>query len=109
MAAFLKPFKDWTDHLKGDKNVTTVHVWPTFIKLNQHLRMSSDEDYEEFDLDADFQLIEAMKTIGLNYVTRILDDLTPTLEERMAMVLHPRMKRLQKMAMYERDEIYKKN
>lgn len=89
----------------GDKNVTLVHVWPTYVKLNEHLRSQWSEEFED---DADFILIEAMKTIGRNYVTRILYDITPCVEERMMMVLHPRMKKLQKMAPYERDEIYKK-
>lgn len=105
IVAFLKPFKEWTDSIEGDKDVTIVHVWPTFVKLNQHLRMTISDEFED---DPDFQLIEEMKTIGRNYITRIINDITPRTEERMAMVLHPRMKRLQKMAPYERDQIYKK-
>lgn len=41
-------------------------------------------------------------------ITSHIGDINPRTEERMAMVLHPRMKRLQKMAPYERDETFKK-
>lgn len=102
---FLKPFKEWTDEIEGDKNVTLFQVWPTFIKLNEHLRMLFDEEQED---DNDFQLIEAMKSFGRKYVSEISDDITPKVVHRMATVLHPGMRKLRRMNPDERDDIYEK-
>lgn len=102
---FLKPFKEWTDRIEGDVDVTIHHVWPTFIQINDHLAITYDIEIEE---DEDFRLIEAMKCLGRNYVSSISSDISPTNEQRIAVVLHPRMKKLRRMTNQQRDEIYSK-
>lgn len=75
--------------------------------MNDHLRAASDvEDEFEFENDEDFQLIESMKNLGRKYIATNLTDIQPNEEQRIAVVLHPRMKRLRRMPEKERDDIY---
>lgn len=99
----LKPFKQWIDCLEGETDVTIYQVWPTFIKMNDHLRVSIDCEMEE---DSDFHLIEAMKCLGRNYLTKIKLDIEPTVEQRIAVVLNPQMKKLRRMPASERTGVY---
>lgn len=99
----LQPFKEWTDMIEGEKNVTIYHVWPTHVKMRNHLSMSFDPEMEG---DADFQLIEAMKARGRTYIDKIEEDIKPQNEHLMAVALHPKMKKLRKMDTIERNEIY---
>lgn len=45
IVTFLKPFKEWTDSVEGDKEVTIYQVWPTYAKLKQHLEVFSGNRY----------------------------------------------------------------
>lgn len=73
--------------------------------MNNHLRISIDIE-EEFEYDEDFQLIEFMKAIGRDYIRKNLADFTPTNEQCMAVVLHPKMKQLRRMNSNERECAY---
>lgn len=75
--------------------------------MNDHLQISSEIE-DEVENNQDFELIEAMKCLGRNYINKIKDDISPTFEQRVATVLNPRMKRLRRMNNSERDEIYEK-
>lgn len=103
IVTFLEPFKDFTDRIEGDKDVTIHHVWTTFIQINDHLKMEYDGTREH---EEDFSLIEGMKVLGRNYINKNLSAFSPTCEQRIAVVLHPKMKRLRKMSESEREETY---
>lgn len=98
---FLEPFKDWTDRIEGDKDVTIHHVWPIFIQMNDHIQIDMVNEDEE-----DTRLIEGMKVLARNYISKNHSAFSPTLEQRIAVVLNPQMKKLRRMTSLERDSIY---
>lgn len=101
----LRPFKEWTDCIEGDLDATIHHVWPTFIKMQYHLEKSSHVNYDD---DDDFQLIERMKTLGRDYISKNIADISPTIEQKIAVVLNPKMRKMKRMDSNEREEVYRK-
>lgn len=102
---FLKPFKEWTDRIEGDIEVTIYNVWPTFVQITEHIAIAYDI---EMEADEDFKLIEAIKCLGRQYIAKIHQDIYPTDEQRIAVVLHPKMKRLCRMTNEDREDAYGK-
>lgn len=102
---FLQPFKMWTDFLEADKCVSLHRVWPTHMKVNEHLKVAAEEDFDVLN-DKNFKIVEAMKSFGRDYVRSIFDDFTPTVEHNIAIALHPRMKKLKKLAENTRESTY---
>lgn len=102
---FLKPFKEWTDRIEGDIEVTINNVWPTFVQITEHIAIAYDI---EMEADEDFKLIEAIKCLGRQYIAKIHQDISPTDEQRIAVVLHPKMKRLRRMTNEDRVDAYGK-
>lgn len=100
---FLRLFKKWSDRIEADKEVTIYHVWPTFMQMNEHLSVSI---YIDDDEDLDFRIIEDMKSLGRAYVSNFFSDIVPNDEQRMAVVLHPKMKKLRKMDINDRENAY---
>lgn len=64
VAEFLMKFKTWTKQLEHEKSPTLWMVWPTFIQLKKHL---ASQEY-------DSEIIEAMKTIGREYIEKNVSD-----------------------------------
>lgn len=113
IANFLEPFKQWTDRLEGDKEVTIDGVWPTFVQLHEHIAFTDDER-EELDSIADQDnnsggrnIVIAMKQLAQNYIDDIKDDIMPTKNQRIGTVLNPQMKKLKRMKPEERDQVYR--
>lgn len=61
---------------------------------------------EELEGDIDFQLLEAMKAFGREYIRKNLSHFTPNDEQRMAVVLNPKMKQLRRMSPFDREHTY---
>lgn len=98
---FLKPFKMFTDQLEGDKYETLHYVWPIFLNLHNLLK----EDPALFD-EPDFTLIETMCTLGRDYLYTRHEEFVPKYRHRLAVVLHPYMKKLPNIEQGERSAIY---
>lgn len=93
IAEFLKPFKTWTDLIEADMTFTLHKVWPVYLKMMAHLTIACEDD-PLVSNEKNFQLIEAMKVLGRNYIRKREDAFNPTMEQRMAVALHPRLKKL---------------
>lgn len=102
IANFLKPFKIWTDRIEADKVETIQQVWPTLIQIENHLSI----DITEIEMDEDFSLIEGMKALGRLYISNIRSDIQPNDYQRMAVVLHPQMKKMRRMNTNDRESAY---
>lgn len=103
---FLRPFKVWTDLLEGDKSFTLHRVWPIHSKIMDHLRTTNETD-EEIMKSKNFRMIEAMKCFGRVYIEKTLkDDFIPTMKHNIAVALHPRMKKMQKINVETRESTY---
>lgn len=94
IAALLKPFKEWTDIIEADKSITIHKVWPVYRKMMDYLRVSTDDDVWS---DTNSKMIEDMKSRGRDYIRQRRDDFEPTLEQKMAVALHPKFKKLSKV------------
>lgn len=105
IALFLEPFKIWTDFLEADKSITIHKVLPVYMKMMEHLRLSCEKDVEIIS-SKNFNLIENMKTMGREYIRTRKDDFTPTIDQYIAVVLHPRLKKLKKVENEKREFIY---
>lgn len=102
---FFKPFKQWTDRIEADKEVTIHQVWPTLLQMEHHLEISIDPEVEE---DDDFKMIEFMKSLGREYISSIRSDIEMTDNHRIGVVLNPKTKKLRKMLTVDRDNVYAK-
>lgn len=105
MVNLLKPFKDWTDIIEADKRITIHKVWPIYIKMSEHLAPTHEDDVGVIS-SKNFTLIEAMKVFGRNYIRDKQSDFEPTIEQKMAVALHPRFKKLRKMGDDAREKTY---
>lgn len=73
--------------------------------MNDHLSVAIDI-VDELENDDEFKLIEDMKNLGRKYIDLNTTDINPNDEQRMAVVLHPRMKGLRRVNVTEREQIY---
>lgn len=105
MIKLLKPFKDWTDIIEADKRITIHKVWPIYIKITEHLVCRGDDD-EAVVSSKNFTMIEDMRAIGREYIRKKKSDFEPTMEQKIAVALHPRFKKLKKMTDAAREETY---
>lgn len=99
---FLKPFKDMTDRLEGDKCETLSTVWPTYSKVHVILK----EDHYSDD-NSILQIIENMKLNGRKYIEKNNNDFEPTMKHKVACVLHPFYKHLPNVSERDRKEVYR--
>lgn len=93
---FLVKFKIWIKHLESDKTPTLWMVWPTFINLNKHLQVSDDDCF----------IVQTMKAIGRDYISRNLSDFEPKLIHKITTVLHPMLKNIVIASSEEREQVY---
>lgn len=101
----LHPFKVWTDFIEADLSVTIHKVWPIYNKANEHLKINCEND-EAINQSKNFIIVEGMKACGREYIRQIEGDFKPTMEQLMAIALHPRFKKLKKMDSDTREKVY---
>lgn len=97
---FLKPFKMFTDKLESDTYEILHFVWPIYLHLNRLLSEDPSND------EPDFTLIETMKALGKDYLRTRHEEFIPKYRHRLAVVLHPYMKKLPNIEYQERNAIY---
>lgn len=93
---FLRCFVKLSTEIEGEKYLTLYKVWPTFNTIEKHISYQFN----------DTNLIKLMKTAGRVYFQRILGDLKPKIEHKLALFLHPMTKQLNKLTIEEKNEIY---
>lgn len=97
ICSFLEPFKLITDNLEGDKHETLHVVWPTIVQIQWLLSVENKTSCD---------IIDNMKVLGVEYFKNNQRDFEPTFKHKLAMVLHPAMKRLKNIKEVDRDTIY---
>lgn len=102
---FLEPFKVWTDFLEADKCITIHRVLPIYAKVMKHLQIGTEKDADIL-ASKTYQLIEALKSLGRDYIREIKSDFEPTMEQHIAAALHIKMKKLKKMPVMTREGTY---
>lgn len=105
LCEFLEPFKVMTDNLEGDKYMTLHFVWPIYLKLFMALAETDNDIISEVDNSPQLFVTE-MKTIGRAYMAKNNKDFAPTFYHKVAVILHPPMKKLHIISTAERKQLY---
>lgn len=84
ICAFLKIFTDISIQIEGDQYETLHHVWPAYTKITSHLQAKQ----------SDTPIINKMKELGRKYIADHSDAIKPDIEHKVAVFLHPLLKRL---------------
>lgn len=103
----LAPFKVWTDLVEADKCITIQRVWPIHRKVTQHLSLSI-EGNEQMKNNRNFKFIEAIKSLGRDYIRSMKSDFEPTMEHNIAAALYMKTKHLRKLTAATRELTYTK-
>lgn len=98
---FLTSFKKWSDVLEGEINETLHFVWPAYLSIQKLL----EEDYANYH-ESETTLVELMKAEGRAYIQKNSSDFKPKISHKIAVVLHPLMRKLPNIDTYEREAVY---
>lgn len=100
---FLKPFREMTLQLEGHKLPTLHKVWPVFIKIQDLLKA----DVFACEESEHGYIVENMKVDGLNYLNSNWRDFEPTDIHKVATILHPLLKNLNRVSSDEKTRAYR--
>lgn len=95
IADFLELFTSISVHAQGDKYETLHTVWPCFHAIKNHLEPNRMELLN----------VKSMKAKGREYIEKILDDFAPKMIHKIAVFLHPALKKLNCASELEKEEI----
>lgn len=92
---FLRIFTDMSIQLEGDLYETIHRVWPAYLTIKSHLE----------EKDADSLIVNKMKGLGRKYIADHIDDIKPEMEHKIAVFLHPLLKKLHNVDESEKEII----
>lgn len=84
MNEFLKPFTNMTKRIEGDLKPTIHMIWPIYRKIYAYLQPNA----------GDITLIAEMRSEGLKYLLKSHDAFEPTMQHKVAVFLHPMLKKM---------------
>lgn len=95
ICTFLELFRTITTEIEGDKYETIHMVWPAWKRIMTHLESK----------DCDVNIVRNMKVLGRKYIFDNLAQIQPAIEHKVAVFLHPLLKKLNMIDRPQTDEI----